>query len=87
MLELGGQDMGYAFEAEVILLAVAAKIPIKELPIEVLYPQDRTTHFDSVKDPMRVIRRVLSTLQKTRMVSRPSGDARPIVHRHRHSDG
>lgn len=87
VLELGGQDMGYAFEAEVILLAVAAKIPIKELPIEVLYPQDRTTHFDSVKDPMRVIRRVLSTLQKTRMVSRPSGDARPIVHRHRHSDG
>jgi glycosyltransferase involved in cell wall biosynthesis len=87
VLELGGQDMGYAFEAEVILLAVAARIPINELPIEVLYPHDRTTHFDSVKDPMRVIRRVLSTLRKTHMISRPSGDARPILHRQEHADG
>ncbi len=77
-LELGGQDDGYAFEAEVILLAIAAGVPIVECPIEVLYPEDRTTHFDSVIDPMRVIRRVLSTLKKTRMVTRRSTDARPI---------
>ncbi len=69
-LELGGQDAGYAFEAEVILLALAAKVPVIELPISVLYPQDRTTHFDSVRDPMRVIRRVLGTLVRTRYVTR-----------------
>lgn len=81
VLELGGQDEGYAFEAEVILLAIAAGVPIVESPIDVLYPPDRVTHFDSVKDPMRVIVRVLSTLRKTAMVTRTSPDARPITHR------
>jgi len=71
-LEIGGRDDGYAFEAEIILLAIAARVPIEEVPIRVLYPADRTTHFDSVRDPMRVIRRVVSTLVHTRGVTRPS---------------
>ncbi len=69
-LWLGGKDDGYAFEAEVILLAIAAGAPIVEVPIRVLYPDDRTTHFDSVRDPMRVIRRVVGTLVRTRGITR-----------------
>lgn len=68
-LDIGGSDDGYAFEAEIILLAIAAKIPVVELPIEVVYPADRTTHFDSVRDPMRVIRRVVKTVVSTRGVT------------------
>lgn len=69
-LSLGGRDDGYAFEAEVILLAIAAGAQIVEVPIEVVYPSDRVTHFDSVKDPMRVVRRVVLTLGRTRMITR-----------------
>ncbi len=69
-LALGGRDDGYAFEAEIILLAIAAKVPVIELPIRVLYPEDRTTHFDSVRDPARVVRRVVATLVSTRGITR-----------------
>lgn len=69
-LELGGRDDGYAFEAEVILLAIAAGMPIVEVPVRVLYPVDRTTHFDSVRDPARVVRRVVRTLIATRGITR-----------------
>ncbi len=69
-LSLGGRDDGYAFEAEIILLAIAAKMAIVEVPIRVIYPEDRTTHFDSVKDPMRVIRRVVKTMVSTRGITR-----------------
>jgi glycosyltransferase involved in cell wall biosynthesis len=75
-LELGGRDDGYAFEAEIILLAVAARVPLVQAPIEVVYPSDRTTHFDSVRDPMRVVRRVVRTLVVTRGITRA---ARPVA--------
>ncbi|MFO0549994.1 MAG: glycosyltransferase family 2 protein [Polyangiaceae bacterium] len=78
-LEVGGRDDGYAFEAEIILLAIAAGIPVVELPTEVVYPEDRTTHFDSVRDPIRVIRRVLNTVVATRGITRALG-ARPARH-------
>jgi glycosyltransferase involved in cell wall biosynthesis len=71
-LELGARDDGYAFEAEVILLAIAADVPVVEVPIRVVYPPDRTTHFDSVRDPMRVVRRVVKTLVSTRGITRPA---------------
>jgi glycosyltransferase involved in cell wall biosynthesis len=71
-LEIGGRDDGYAFEAEIILLAIAAGIRVVEEPIEVVYPEDRTTHFDSVRDPMRVVRRVVATLVSTRGITRPA---------------
>lgn len=71
-LELGGRDRGYAFEAEMILLAIAARIRVVEVPIRVLYPADRTTHFHSVRDPARVIRRVVRTLFATRGITRPA---------------
>jgi glycosyltransferase involved in cell wall biosynthesis len=66
-LALDARDDGYAFEAEVILLAIAAGVPIVELPIRVFYPpeKERITHFDSVRDPMRIIGRVVRTLAAT----------------------
>ena len=68
-LALGGRDDGYAFEAEIIIRALAAGMPIVELPIDVIYPpaQERVTHFDSVRDPARIIRRVLGTIADVRM--------------------
>lgn len=71
-LEIGGRDDGYAFEAEIILLAIAAGVEVVEVPIRVVYPEDRTTHFDSVRDPMRVVRRVVATLVSTRGITRPA---------------
>lgn len=66
-LELGARDEGYAFEAEIILRAVSAGVRIVEAPIDVYYPpaHERVTHFDSVRDPARIIVRVVSTLATT----------------------
>jgi glycosyltransferase involved in cell wall biosynthesis len=67
-LELGARDDGYAFEAEIILRAIAARVRIVETPVSVIYPAatDRVTHFDSVRDPARIVVRVVSTLALTR---------------------
>jgi glycosyltransferase involved in cell wall biosynthesis len=63
-LALGVRDDGYAFESEVLLRAVAAGMPIVELPVRVYYPPEplRVTHFDSVRDPARIVVRVVKTL-------------------------
>lgn len=68
-LALGGRDPGYAYEAEIILRAIAAKIPIVEDKIDVIYPpvHERVTHFDSVRDPARIIKRVLATMADVRL--------------------
>lgn len=68
-LALGGRDPGYAYEAEVILRAIAAKMPIVEDKIDVIYPpsDERVTHFDSVRDPARIIKRVLATMADVRL--------------------
>jgi glycosyltransferase involved in cell wall biosynthesis len=67
-LALGVRATGYAYEAEVILRALAAGIRIVEQPVRVVYPPEgeRVTHFDSVRDPMRIIVTVLRTLRDTR---------------------
>jgi glycosyltransferase involved in cell wall biosynthesis len=72
-LELGGRGDGYAFEAEIILRSVAAGVPIAEVPVRVFYPpeEDRVTHFDSVRDPARIVARVVETLVITRGMRRP----------------
>jgi glycosyltransferase involved in cell wall biosynthesis len=71
-LELAGQDNGYAFEAEIILRAIAAGVRVVEAPVRVLYPpeQERITHFDSVRDPARIVTRVVQTLVITRGMRR-----------------
>ncbi len=63
-LALGARASGYAFEAEVILRAIAAGIPVIEHPVRVVYPpeRERLTHFDSVRDPMRIVGAVVRTL-------------------------
>lgn len=68
-LALGGRDDGYAFEAEIIMRAIAARVRIVEEPIDVIYPpvHERVTHFDSVRDPARIIRRVVLTMVDVRL--------------------
>jgi glycosyltransferase involved in cell wall biosynthesis len=79
-LDLGAEGEGYDFEAEVLLLAVAAGLPIVETPIHVLYPPagERVTHFHSVRDPARIVARVVATTIATRFGRRPM---RPISRR------
>ena len=64
VLSLGCRATGYAFEAEVLLRALAAGIHVVQKPIDVLYPpaEERVTHFDSVRDPARIVATVLRTM-------------------------
>jgi glycosyltransferase involved in cell wall biosynthesis len=61
-LALGARGEGYDFEAEVLLRAAWAGMPIVEEPIEVLYPEDRRTHFRVGRDPWRIIATVVRAL-------------------------
>jgi len=63
-LALSGRASGYAFEAEIILRAVAAGVSVVEVPVRVHYPpeHERVTHFDSVKDPARIVATVVRAL-------------------------
>lgn len=63
-LVLGGQATGFGYEAEIVLRAALAGIPIVELPVRVLYPPagERRSHFHVVRDPARIVARVLATL-------------------------
>ena len=65
-LDLGLADTGYAFEAEVIMRAVYAGWSIAHVPTRVIYPpaEERVSHFDSVRDPTRIVYRVLVTLAR-----------------------
>jgi glycosyltransferase involved in cell wall biosynthesis len=70
-LALGARDDGYAFEAEIVLRAARAGWTIAQVPVAVYYPpeHERVTHFDSVRDPARIVRRVVTTLWTTRATS------------------
>ena len=72
-LALGARDDGYAFEAEIILRALASGIRLVEVPVRVIYPPEgeRVTHFDSVRDPARIVVRVVKTLALTAGPTRP----------------
>lgn len=60
-LELGGS--GYELEAEVILKAMRRGVPVVQTPVRVIYPpaSERVTHFHSVRDPARIVVRILRT--------------------------
>jgi glycosyltransferase involved in cell wall biosynthesis len=62
-LSLGARSTGYAFEAEVLLRAARVGWSIVEVPVRVIYPppDERVSHFDSVRDPARIVGRVLET--------------------------
>ena len=68
-LELGCHADGYAFEAEVVLRALAAAVPLVEVPIAVVYPpaEARRTHFRSVRDPTRIVFTVVRTVLDLRL--------------------
>ena len=63
-LALGGRAEGYGYEAELILRAARLAWQIDEVPVRVIYPpeSERVTHFHSVRDPARIVYRVLLTL-------------------------
>ncbi len=61
VLDLRMKSPGYAFEAEVILRAARAGWPIEQTPVRVVYPASRVSHFHTVKDPARIVFRVLGT--------------------------
>ncbi len=63
-LELAPRDDGFAFEAEVILRATRSGRPIAQVPVDVFYPpeEERVTHFHSVRDPARIVKRVVYTV-------------------------
>jgi len=61
-LALGVRGERFAFEAEVALRAALTGLRIVELPVACLYPETRTTHFDVVRDPTRIVHRVVATL-------------------------
>ncbi len=67
-LTLGAHGEGYDFEAEVLLRAAWAKMPIVEEPIRVLYPADRRTHFRVARDPFRIVRTVVRALAERALV-------------------
>ena len=72
-LAAGAGADGYAYEAEIILRSKASGIPVVEVPIEVIYPpeEERISHFHVVRDPARIIHRIVATLVDTRYMSRP----------------
>ncbi|WP_146646165.1 glycosyltransferase family 2 protein [Labilithrix luteola] len=61
-LALGARGEGYDFEGEILLRAAWAGVTIVEEPIQVLYPEDRVTHFHVVRDPFRIVRTVVAAL-------------------------
>jgi glycosyltransferase involved in cell wall biosynthesis len=61
-LALGARGTGYDFEAEILLRAVWAGVEIVEERIDVLYPEDRQTHFHVARDPWRIVRTVVGAL-------------------------
>jgi glycosyltransferase involved in cell wall biosynthesis len=67
-LALHARARGYAFESEIILRSIAARIPVLEHPVRVVYPPEaqRVTHFHSVKDPARIVATVVRTLHDLR---------------------
>jgi glycosyltransferase involved in cell wall biosynthesis len=68
-LALGARAAGYAFEGEVVLRAIAARMPIVETRITVFYPpvEQRKTHFRRVLDPVRIVGTIAQTALELRM--------------------
>ena len=63
-VELGARSRGYALEAEIVLRALAARLPVVEVPIDVIYPPEgeSRSHFRKVLDPTRIVFAVVRTV-------------------------
>ncbi len=68
-LQLATRARGYAFEAEVVLRALAAGIPVLEVPVAVIYPppDQIRSHFRNVRDPARIVGTVVRTVLDLRL--------------------
>jgi glycosyltransferase involved in cell wall biosynthesis len=68
-LGLGARASGFAFEAEVVLRAVAGGLPVVEVPIRAVYPAAARapSHFRVPRDPARIIGTVLRTVSELRL--------------------
>jgi hypothetical protein len=68
-LGLGARAQGFAFEAEVVLRAVAKGLTIVEVPVRSLYPpaSGRQSHFSVVADPARIVGTVVWTVSELRL--------------------
>jgi glycosyltransferase involved in cell wall biosynthesis len=62
-LALGAPDDGYAFESDLVLRAARRGVQIVHLPFEVFYPpeSERLSYFDSLRDPAKMVYRVVAT--------------------------
>ncbi|HVJ16562.1 MAG TPA: glycosyltransferase family 2 protein [Polyangiaceae bacterium] len=71
-LALGLHSTGYEFESEVILHTARQGWTIAELPVQVIYPPEehRVSHFRVVRDPARIVARVLWTVASVRRAER-----------------
>jgi len=67
-LALNARAKGYAYEAEVLIRAVAANMRIEHHAVTVIYPpeEDRISHFHNVRDPTRIVVCVVSTVVEER---------------------
>jgi glycosyltransferase involved in cell wall biosynthesis len=63
-LALGASASGFAYEAEVVLRALAAGLPVVETPIDAVYPpaSERRTHYRRGADSARIVGTVVSTV-------------------------
>lgn len=61
-IDLRAMDNGFAFEAEVLMKALRAGMHVEQVPVRVVYPAVRKSHFHVVRDPARIIARVLKTM-------------------------
>ncbi len=68
-LALGVHATGYAFEAEVILLALASGLAVVEVPIDVLYAPVHAagSHFRPWRDATRIVLTVVRTALSARL--------------------
>lgn len=65
-LSSGVRAAGFAFESELVLVAALRGWRIAHVPIDVHYPPAtlRTTHFRNVRDPAKIVVRIVATLAR-----------------------
>jgi glycosyltransferase involved in cell wall biosynthesis len=68
-LRLSARASGFAFEGEVVLRALAAGLPVVEVPVSVVYglAGHRGSHFRRVLDPTRIVATVVRTVFELRL--------------------
>jgi glycosyltransferase involved in cell wall biosynthesis len=72
-LGLAARASGFAFEGEIVLRAVAAGLPLVEVPVDVVYGHSgrAVSHFWRVVDPTRIVATVVRTVLELRLGSPP----------------